>query len=258
MATESMPHETNNLDSLPPVKSARTGSVIARLAFAAFSGVLGALLSWKVIAVIGEVVVLPTDLAGLGFGSVPSPEDQARLVSATLNMNIKNAAIWMGAVGAIFGAAFSLVVCAARRTGISIIRMMFVTTVSGALFGTIAGAVGIWIQMIARQNMEPGATSSPEQIILFMHSTIWLICGLGIGLGIALGGPMSWRTRLESTIVIGLVGMVGGCLFPIVAGIFFPAVNSTGPIPLVDPSAGRILWLTLPAVFMGLAIGKNS
>ncbi len=249
--------ETSNQDSLPPVKSGITGSVIARLTFAAFSGVLGALLSWRVIEKIGAVFELPADLAGLGFGSVPSPEDQARLASATLDMNIKNAAIWMGTVGAVLGAAFSLGVCVLRRTGISSIRMMFATIVSGALSGTIAGAVGIWIQMIARQNMEPGATSPPEQIILFMHSTIWLICGLGIGLGIALGGPLSWRPRLESTIVIGLVGMVGGCLFPIVAGIFFPAVNSTAPIPLVDQSAGRILWLTLPAILMGLAIGKN-
>ena len=87
---------------------------------------------------------------------------------------------------------------------------------------------------------------------------MWLICGIGVGSGIALGGPIPWKARLESTVIVGLVGMVGGCLFPIVAGIFFPAVNSTGPIPLVDPIAGRILWLSLPAVLMGLVIGKNT
>ena len=78
-----------------------------------------------------------------------------------------------------------------------------------------------------------------------------------IGTGLSLRSPTPWRTRLEFAVVIGLAGMVGGCLFPVLAGIFFPAVNSSGPIPLIDPSAGRILWLTLPAVLMGLAIGRT-
>ena len=249
--------ETDNLDSFVPLKSVSTGKVITRLIFAVSAALSGALLSWKVIEAIGEVFTLPTDLASLGFGSIPSPEDQARLASATLEMNLKNAAIWIGTIGAVLGLSFSMAVCVFRRTGISSIWTMFATVFFGALFGIAAGAVGIWLQRIARQNMEPGGTSPPEQFILLMHGAMWLICGLGIGLGLSLRSPTPWRTRLESAVVIGLAGMVGGCLFPVLAGIFFPAVNSSGPIPLIDPSAGRILWLTLPALLMGLAIGRN-
>ena len=258
MATNPMLPESSNQDSLTPVKSVSTGKLITRLVLGSLCGLLGALVSWKVIEAIGEVFELPPDLAAMGFGSVPSPENQARLASATLGMNLKNAAIWMGAAGAILGAAFGVMVCVSKKPGSASIRMLFATVLSGALLGVVSGTAGIWIQTLARQNMEPGATSPPEQMVLLMHSVMWLICGIGVGSGIALGGTMAWRTRLESTVVIGLVGMVGGCLFPIVAGILFPAVNSTGPIPLVDPIAGRILWLSLPAVLMGLVIGKNT
>jgi len=58
-------------------------------------------------------------------------------------------------------------------------------------------------------------------------------------------------------LVIGLAAMIGGCLFSIVAGILFPAVNSSLPIPYFEPNAGRILWLSMPSVLMGLGVGRN-
>ena len=134
---------------------------------------------------------------------------------------------------------------------------MFATVLTGTLFGALAGVAGVWINAVSRQYMAAGATSPAEQIILLMHGATWLIVGLGIGLGIALGRRQPGRSRIESTVVTGLVGMVGGCLFPIVAGILFPAVNSSWPVPAFEPTAGRIMWLSLPSVLMGLTIGRN-
>lgn len=256
MNTETQNTPENAPGSSPTLVSMRSRSAW-RTAFGAIIGMIGALLSWKMMAMIGDVFELPADLASLGFGSTPSPEDQARLKSATFEMNFKNAVILMGGIGGVLGGAFGLIVCVGRRLGKSSIRMMLSTVLNGAVFGLIAGGAGIWIQALARDNMAPGATSPPEQMILLMHGAIWLISGLGVGCGLLIGGSGSWRTRLEFAVILGLVGMVGGCLFPIVAGVLIPAVNSTGPIPLIDPSAGRILWLTLPALLMGLAIGRN-
>jgi hypothetical protein len=241
-------------DSTTPFNS---GNVAFRTLAAAAAGGVGAILSWKAIELIGEVFVLPADLAGLAFGQVPAPEVQAKVVAATIATNTRNAALWMGTVGAVLGTMFSLTICLFRRLGLSSIRMIFASVLAGTLLGAIAGVAGIWINTVLRRNMATGATSPAEQFILLMHSATWLIVGLGIGLGISLGGRKSGRSRIESTVVIGLIGMVGGCLFPIAAGLLFPSVSSTWPIPPLDPTAGRILWLSLPSVLMGLAIGRN-
>ena len=240
-----------------PTPALNTGSVVLRTLAGALAGVFGAILSWKAIEAIGEVFVLPADLAGLAFGQVPPPEVQAKVVAATFAANIRNAALWMGTVGAVLGTMFGLTICLSRRLRLSSIRMMSSTVLGGTLFGVLAGVAGVWVNTVSRQNMAAGATSPAEQIILLMHSATWLIAGFGIGIGIALGGRQPGRSRIESTVVIGLVGMVGGCLFPIVAGLLFPSVSSTWPIPPLDPTAGRILWLSLPSVMMGLAIGRN-
>ena len=234
-----------------------TGNVVFRTFCVAITGLVGAIMSWKAIELIGDVYVLPGDLAGLAHGPVPTPEQLARLTATTLAMNLKNAAIWLGTGGGITGLLFGLTICLSRRLGMSSIRMILATLFAGTVFGALAGLAGVWINTVSRQNMTAGATSPSEQITLLMHSAVWMIVGLGIGLGIALGGKWSGRSRIESMVVIGLVGMVGGCLFPIVAGLLLPAVNSSWPIPSLEPTAGRILWLTLPALLMGLAIGRN-
>ncbi|MEJ7592332.1 MAG: hypothetical protein WKF77_12345 [Planctomycetaceae bacterium] len=234
-----------------------SGNVAIRTLSTALAGIACALLSWKAIELIGEVFVLPPDLAALASGQAPPPDVQAKVAAVTRDIDIKNAAIWMGTAGAILGILFGLTLCLCRRLGLSSIRMILVMVVSGTLSGAVAGVAGYWINAVSRQNMAAGATSPPEQFTLLVHSATWMIVGLGIGMGIAMGGRRSGRSRIESMVVIGLVGMVGGCLFPIVAGILLPTVNSTWPIPPLEPAAGRILWLSLPSVLMGLAIGRN-
>ncbi len=234
-----------------------TGNVAIRTFAGAGVGIAGALLSWKAIELIGEVFVLPPDLAALASGQAPPPEVQAKVAAVTRDINIKNAAIWMGTTGAVLGTLFGLTICLSRRLRRSSIRMIFATGLAATLCGAIAGVAGYWINAVSRANTVAGATSPSELNTLLLHSAIWLIVGLGIGSGIAWGGIQSRRSRIESMVVIGLVGMVGGCLFPVVAGILLPTVNSSWPIPPIEPTAGRILWLSLPSVLMGLAIGRN-
>ncbi len=248
-------HDAESSSGRPsPVKKFH---VVIRTVAAAVMGGVGAILAWQAILRIGDVFVLPADLAGLAFGSKPSPENQGRLAAATLSLNIKNAATWMGTAGAILGILLAMLICLSRRSGYAGIRMIFSTMTAGALFGAIAGTVAIWIDSVARKNMATGATSPAEYIALSMHSATWLIVGLGIGFGIAFGGRPTGESRLKFALVIGLAAMVGGCIFPIVAGILFPAVNSSQPIPYLEPNAGRILWLSVPSVLMGLAVGRN-
>ena len=258
MASETAFSGSDQHQLLPePKPSLNSGSVVIRTLAAAVAGLFGAILSWKAIEYIGEVFVLPADLAGLAFGQIPAPEVQAKVVAATVENQIRNAAVWLGTAGAIMGAFSSLSICLSRRLRLTSFRMIFVTVLAGTLFGALAGVVGVWIDTVSRQNLEVGATSPSEHITLLMHSITWMIFGLGIGLGISFGGIQHRISRIESTVVIGLLGMVGGCLFPIAAAVLFPAVNSTWPVPAFEPTSGLILWLGLPYVLMGMAIGRN-
>ena len=235
----------------------QTGGAPLRCLSMMTAGLVAAGLSWKAMGLIGDVFVLPPKLAGLSFGQAPPPAVQAELAAATLQMNIKNAGLWMATTGGILGMVFGCGIGMLRGRSRSGLRVAIVTIVAGCLFGGIAGAAAIGAHVIARQNMAVGATSPSDQLVLLMHSLTWLIVSAGIGWGIWLGTRRPNRSRLDAVVVFGLAGLVGGCLFPIIAGIVFPAVNSTAPIPYLDPTAGRILWLSLPSALMGLAIGRN-
>lgn len=256
MVVETSLAENAQFQSLPvSAPGARSRNVMVRKLGAAFAGVVGALLSVQVIERIGEVFVLPPDLASLGFGQVPPPEVQAKLAAAVFFNTVGNAAIWMGSVGAILGICFFTAIAISGGIAGSRLRMIIAVVSATAVFAAMAGVLGGWLDSIVRRNMSMGATSPSEQVVVLVHGIVWLVVGLGIGIGFTLGVRQQMRTRLESIVIIALFGMFGGCLFPIVAGVLLPAVNSGGSIPGLDPSEGRILWLNLPSVLMGLAVG---
>lgn len=240
-----------------PDSSTRKGGLV-RVVLGGITGIAGAFLAWKSMGLIGQVAALPPDLASLAFAAAPSPEELQKVPAATLKVNQQNAAIWLSASGAILGCLFGLLVYLARRSAGGFLNLMFIPALCGAIAGAAAGAVAVWINHVARQNMASGATSPAEQIILAMHSATWLILGLGVGLGIAASRRADGASRLEAAVVTGVAAMAGGCLYPIVAGLFFVAVNSSFPIPHLEPAAARILWLSLPSVLMGLAVGRNA
>ena len=233
-------------------------NVVFRTLSVAFAGLIGAILSWVAIGAIGDVFQLPAELAGLGFGQALSPEDQVRLAAATLTRNIGNSSLWLGATGAILGSLLGIATCVTRRLGISGIGVLLATVTLGALFGASAGFTACWMNKVAFDNLATGATQPPESMTLLMHSVTWLIAGVGLGLGIAIGRRHKMRSTVGTALVTGLAGLLGGCLFPIVTGLFAPAVNSVYPIPALEPVSGQIIWLSLPSVLMGLAIGRNA
>ena len=220
-------------------------------------GLGGAFVAWKLMGAIGRVFALPPDLAGLAFGAAPPPEVASRLVRATFLMNLKNAAVWMSVSGAVFGTLFGIGLFALRRPQVRFLRIVPATLLCGAAFGALAGCVTVYVDSIVRMKMDPGATSPPEHFVLLTHSLTWLTVGLGIGLGLSLGVAKAFGKCVEFASMVALAGMLGGCLYPIVAGILFPEVNSASPIPFPDPLVGRLLWLGLPASLMGLASGRG-
>jgi hypothetical protein len=56
-------------------------------------------------------------------------------------------------------------------------------------------------------------------------------------------------------LVAGVAGLLGGAVYPIVAGMVLPLADPSLPIP--EESGSRLLWLGLPAVLMGLSLGRK-
>ena len=87
MASETAFSGSDQHQLLPePKPSLNSGSVVIRTLAAAVAGLFGAILSWKAIEYIGEVFVLPADLAGLAFGQIPAPEVQARMPATAFSL----------------------------------------------------------------------------------------------------------------------------------------------------------------------------
>ena len=211
----------------------------------------------KAIARIGEVLVLPPDLAAVGFGQVPSPEVREKITAAVFSNAVGNAAIWMGTAGAIVGACMAvLVACFVRKSG-NPLRVIVALVLAGATLSSLAGVLGVWCDSAARRSMPADASSPAEHFVVMTHGLVWFVVGGGIGIGVALGSPRSIRMNLETIATVALSGLLGGCLFPVVAGVLFPAIDSSSSIPGVDPPESRMLWLCLPAVFMGCAVGRQ-
>ena len=256
-ASEAISNASAEQLPVDPANSAPGKGGLARVLLGGVTGLAGAFAAWKSIGLIGQVAALPPDLSSLAFASAPSPEDLLKVPAATLKVNQQNAAVWLGVSGAILGCLLGLLVYLAQRSAGAFLKLLFIPTICGAVAGAAAGAAAVYINHVARQNMNSGATSPSEQITLVMHSVTWLTLGLGVGFGIALSRRPVVGNRFEPAIFTGIAGMAGGCLYPIVAGLFFVAVNSSSPIPYLEPAAGRILWLSLPSVLMGLAVGRN-
>ena len=206
---------------------------------------------------IGEVFVLPPDLASVGFGQVPSPEVKAKITAAVFSNAVGNAAIWMGTAGAILGTCLALVVAFSLRKSVHPLRVVVALVVAGASFSALAGVLGVWCDSGARRSMPADASSPAEHFVVIIHGLVWFVVGGGIGIGVALGSRRSIRMYLETIATVALSGLLGGCLFPIVAGVLFPAIDSSSSIPGVDPPESRLLWLCLPAVLMGCAVARR-
>ena len=211
----------------------------------------------KAIGRIGEVFVLPPDLASVGFGQVPSPEVKAKITAAVFSNAVGNAAIWMGTAGAILGTCLAVVVAFSVRKSGNPFPVIAGLVVAGASFSAFAGVLGVWCDSAARRSMAADASSPAEHLVVMIHGLVWFVVGGGIGVGVALGSRRPIRMHLETIATVALSGLLGGCLFPIVAGVFFPAIDSSSSIPGVDPPESRILWLCLPAVFIGCAVGRR-
>ena len=86
---------------------------------------------------------------------------------------------------------------------------------------------------------------------MIVQSGMLGLMGLGIGFGIALA---LFHRRIAVTCATGclLGGFLAALLFPIVASVLLPQVNTDLLMP--DPGMGRLLWLGIAASLIGATV----
>lgn len=237
-------------------ESPRPGLVLVRSAVLAIVALLAAGLAYLAIGGIGEVFRLPPELAKLGAGGPPPPEDQARLSAGNLVLRYKHSALWLAATGAILGGLFGLTLGAFRRSRISWIAGLAGGLVFGTLLGAVGGLLAVYIDRLLQTNMPQGELTAPEHMVIAMHAATWTVIGLGLGLGTGLGVPIRRaRSAAMAMLVAGLAGTVGGGLYVLLAGFALPLADASQPVPGGDWN--RLLWLGLPSLLIGLALGRR-
>ena len=245
-------------ESIQPPTGRRSAS--GRILLFGVVGIVAGLLGVFVIHGIGEVFRLPKELVALGIGGPPGPEAQAKIVAGNAVLKYKHFALWFGVVGAMWAGLFGLI---ASRSGSSgnrlpsrvmvIVKAVVIGGVMGALGGLLSNFGDIQIQ----ENTPAGQLSAPEHWIFILHGITWLVVGAGVGLG---AGTASAGNRFADIILCSIVtasaGMLGGILYPLLAAFILPAADVTMPIP--DDTSARLLWMELPALLIGLALGRQA
>lgn len=249
--------EAKAATTAPPLQTEEESSAGRTLAVGAV-GAAGAILSYAAIGGIGEVLRLPPELAVLSRGVIPGPEDAARLAAGSLVIFYKHMAIWMGVTGALLGGLMGATVGSFRPSRRSILISAVGGLALGALGGAVAGPLAVWMDQLAQDNVPKGQLTVPEYFVILMHGATWLVIGLGVGLGVGLGSPANRaKSAVESGLMAGAAGLLAGIVFPIFVGILFPVTKADLPIPDIEDPTGRLIWLLLPSVLMGLALGRK-
>lgn len=241
----------------PP--TARRGAP-GRILLFAVVGIVAGLLGVLAIHGIGEVFRLPKELAALGIGGPPGPEAQAKIIAGNAVLKYKHFALWFGVVGAMWAGLFGLIASGSGSSGNRLpSRVMFVVkaVVLGGVFGAFGGLMSNFVEIQIHNNIPAGQLTAPEHWIFVLHGMTWLVVGAGVGLGAATGSSGNqFADIILCSIVTASAGMLGGILYPLLAAFILPTADVTIPIP--DDTSARLLWMELPALLIGLALGRRT
>jgi len=210
-------------------------------------------LSAAAILQVGDVFHLTDEVAKLGGGNISSA-DQQTLNAARTEVAHRNMAVWGGLAGAILGGFYALALGGLRRVGARLVIGIIVGIVLAGALGAVAGFQSVSLHETFKAKLS-GTDAIPEFQVMLMHAATWGLIGLGVGLA---GGLCTRRIGLQpvltSMLVAGLLGALGGMAFPIVCGVAVPLANVSLPLP--EPGTGRLIWLGLPSLLIGIGLGR--
>lgn len=233
-------------------------SAVSAMGAMAVAGFLSAVVALGAIHALGEVFQVSAATRAAAGAGIPGPEGQAMLADAALKVRYSNTAVWIGILGGILGASLGALSAMMKSGRRPLVACVLIGIVVCGLLATGAGCSAVRLELMAHANIPADELSVPEHFAIAMHGGIWLVFGLGTGVAVALmRRPLLPVQVLESAVVCGLAGMLGGLVFPIVAGLLLPATDPATAVPVVDETWGRLLWMSVPCVLIGIAAGRQ-
>ncbi len=200
---------------------------------------------------------LPTDLPVGEASFNPDPAISEAAQAATRTMNMKNAALAIGALGVLITGVFgSIPGLAARSFGRTTLGLCL-GVVLGAILGTIAGLGGFHVyEYISTERVDWTKADGDPWLIyitMFTHATYWtgLCLALTLTLSAVWGGAAALWRLLAATLGVGVAWAM---CYPFAAAILFPVDRSDGRIP--EGTTNTLLWIGVYAVLLGLASGR--
>ena len=214
-------------------------------------------------AIIGCVLAIAASVATWGilhakhrFYSVDSNFDiglgasnQARLAldAETARVDRLNAAISLAIGGGLLAIALAVLANACCSLPLRIVAAIPWGIVCGAGTGFLGPL--LFAVLIPGDKLHSATKAGIAQAVVFA-------C-LGLGIGLLYGAfSRSSKTLATAAIFGAIAGGIGGIAFPIVASMTMPSQN-TGTF-ISDVSMVRLLWLSIPFMFIGFAIPSMS
>lgn len=219
-------------------------------------GIIAGALGVLTIVGIGERFRLPRELAILGIGGPPGAEDQAKIVAGNVILKYKHSALWMGAAAAVWGGLFCLAKTFVNPTAGNRIAATVSGIACGAVIGAIAGLTSNYVDIWILNNIPRGQLTPPEHMPFILHGITWLLMGAAVGLGFGIAFSRKNPAELfATTVVTAIAAALGGILYPLLSAFILPAANVTQAIP--DGLPDKFLWMEVPALLIGLALGRR-
>lgn len=244
-----------NPNPIPP-SAQGSGMTALRVIVVAAVGLAAAAAASVLIGRMGEVFVLPTELVNLGIGQIPGAEDQRRITAGNEVLKYKNSALWIAVAGLIIGGAVGAAIGMFRRTRRAVLYGLAGGASGGAVFGALAGPAGVYLDAANQAGLSSGALAISDGQMMMMHGTVWMLVGIGCAAGAALSAPeRSGRSIALAVLIAGVAGALGGLLYPVAAGLMLPLADPSVPIP--RELNERLVWSGLPAMMIGLALGRR-
>lgn len=171
-------------------------------------------------------------------------EDMAAEHAGVRRPGIQNAMLVAGVVG---GAMCLLLGAAA---GWVVRRRPVPGAIVGLLAGTAAGAAGGFLGAYFIPDRIPDNLTAMKGPVV--HGTLWLLVAVALTLAIAITTRSGKALGLLGRLLLSVI--IATAIYPVIAAIAFPLLNSEKVIP--EGLVNTALWIALPAGLFALAIAQ--
>lgn len=189
---------------------------------------------------------VPDEIAVIREKRQMSFEEAAMVVKAERKLAYQNTALTVAVFGAFAGGLLGMIAGVSRRSLFASSAGLF----GGTVVGAGAGALGGLADLYALEWMWPMAFDHSYKAMVG-HSAAFMIAGVGIGGAAGLAA----RQVPQTLGVVLAAALIAGLVYPGVAAVLFPVLNTDAAIP--EGMLAQLLWLILPAGLMGMAMGRT-